>query len=99
MNTVADDAGVPGWRSARELDIATGTPKGSAFRAFRRIEARWREGEHYRVLHHEHDRAAIEALRAAGRIYASTVNLVLFCPALADAVVAQIRRMTTEPTE
>ena len=51
------------------------------------------------VLHHDDDRAAIARWREAGRIYASTVNLLLLSPPLARAVRDQMRRMTTDPAE
>ena len=88
-----------GWRSLLELDREAGLTKGSAFRAFRRIEADWQEPRDYRVLHHQTDRPMIDELRDSGRIYPSTVNLVLLCPALSTAVLAQMRRMTTDPAE
>lgn len=93
METGAD------WITLRELDEAETAAKGSAFRAFRRIESAWTETRDFRVLDHENDRAAIDALRASRRIYTSTVNLLLLSPALAIAVRAQMRRMTTDPAE
>ncbi|MGQ0586176.1 MAG: hypothetical protein ACT4PK_03115 [Gammaproteobacteria bacterium] len=65
------------WRTLRELDRALGRPKGTAFRAFRRLEASWREGHDFRVLQPERDAAEIEALRAAGRVYASSRTVIL----------------------
>jgi len=87
------------WHSLMELDRAAGKVKGSAFRAFRHIESQWRESLDFRVLDHEQDRATITALRDNGRIYASTVNLVLLSPAMAQAILDQMRRMTTDPAE
>jgi hypothetical protein len=87
------------WRSLRELDESLQRPKGSAFRAFRRIEAHWLEARDFVVLHHERDRELIDVLRQQQRIYASTVNLIMLSPELADAVRAQMRRMTTDPAE
>lgn len=87
------------WRSLRELDESLQRPKGSAFRAFRRIEAYWQEARDFVVLHHERDRELIDALRQQQRIYASTVNLIMLSPELADAVITQMRRMTTDPAE
>jgi hypothetical protein len=89
----------PEWITLRECDEAENAAKGSAFRAFRRIEAQWQEPRDFRVLHHEDDRAAIDALRARQRIYASTVNLLLLSPTLATAVRAQMRRRITDPAE
>lgn len=87
------------WTTLREIDEAEGAVKGSAFRAFRRIDNAWSETRDFRVLHHRSDRAEIDALRAGGRIYGSTVNLLLLSPALATAVRAQMRRMITDPAE
>lgn len=87
------------WITLRECDEAEGAAKGSAFRAFRRIENAWSEARDFRVLHHDADRAEIDALRGQQRIYASTVNLLLLSPALATAVRAQMRRMITDPAE
>ena len=89
----------PDWITLRECDEAENAAKGSAFRAFKRIEAQWSEPRDFRVLHHDHDRSAIDALRMRQRIYASTVNLLLLSPALATAVRTQMRRMITDPAE
>ncbi|MDB5970717.1 MAG: hypothetical protein JWQ90_3167 [Hydrocarboniphaga sp.] len=87
------------WITLREVDEAEHAAKGTAFRAFRRIEAHWSEPQDFRVLHHDDDRAIIDSLRAKQRIYSSTVNLLLLSPALATAVRAQMRRMITDPAE
>jgi hypothetical protein len=87
------------WITLRECDEAEAAVKGSAFRAFRRIEHAWSEPRDFRVLHHDVDRAEIDALREQQRIYASTVNLLLLSPAVATAVRAQMRRMITDPAE
>lgn len=67
----------PKWYTVREIDELLDLPKGSAFRRFKKIEAFLEEGEDFLVLHHEHDRAAIEPLRAADRIYEASINIVL----------------------
>ncbi len=85
--------------SLRQLDEAEARPKGSAFRAFRRVEGTAQEGRDFLVLHHQRDRALIDALRAQQRIYSSTVNLLLLSPDFAEVVRTQMRRMTTEPAE
>jgi hypothetical protein len=87
------------WISLREIDEAEAAAKGTAFRAFRKIEAAWSEARDFRVLHHQHDRAEIDALREQRRIYSSTVNLLLLSPALATAVRDQMRRTITDPAE
>ncbi len=87
------------WSTLRELDQACRAAKGTAFRAFKRIDKHWREPDDFRALHHQRDARTIEVLRGDGRIYASTVNLLLLSPALAMAVRDQMRRMTTHPAE
>jgi hypothetical protein len=87
------------WLTLRELDETEGRPKGSAFRAFKRVARDWREDEDFCVLHHGHDRETVDRLRSEARIYASTVNLLLLSPSLAIAVRDQMRRMTTDPAE
>lgn len=74
------------WRTLFEIDQQNGWTKGSAFRRFKRIEAGLNEGQDFRVLHHQHDREAIESLREQGRIYASSVNLLL----VSDSVAARL---------
>ena len=65
------------WLTLREIDQRRRAPKGTAFRAFKRLEPIWREGREYRVLHAERDAAEIEALRAAGRVYATSRTIIL----------------------
>ncbi|HUP92635.1 MAG TPA: hypothetical protein VM074_10345 [Solimonas sp.] len=81
----------PEWASLRELDGLEGVDKGCAFRAFKRLEAGLVEGRDYALLHHGDDAVAIAALRRAGRIYASSVNIVLLAPALVPALRAAMR--------
>jgi hypothetical protein len=80
----------PQWLSLRELDEQMGLPKGSAFRAFKRMEKALAEGGDFEVLEHERDREQITRLRAERRIYASSVNVVLLsaqtCARLAAAL-------------
>lgn len=75
------------WLSFRQLDQQQGWRKGEAFRRFKRLAPEWQEQHDFRVLHHQQDRAGIEALRAKNLIYDSTVNLVLVSPSLAAAMV------------
>ena len=70
-------AGLDEWVTLRELDRSAGRPKGSAFRAFKRLDPGWREGQDYRLLQPERDRPGIEALRAGGRIYVSSRTVIL----------------------
>ncbi|MEE4380180.1 MAG: hypothetical protein V2J55_22050 [Candidatus Competibacteraceae bacterium] len=63
--------------SFKEIDTLHQRPKGTAFRAFKRLIEQLREGEHYHYLAADSHRAEIEALRQQGRIYPSTINVVL----------------------
>jgi hypothetical protein len=79
-----------GWVTLKELDAGAGCPKGSAFRAFKRLEPSWREGVEFRALRPERDAGEIAALRAAGRAYASSRTVVLLSAAAATAVRAAL---------
>jgi hypothetical protein len=72
-----------GWASLREIDERAGKPKGSAFRAFRAIEPQLRDGFDFVVTD---DPAQLAALKVSGRIYASSVKLILLAPAVAARV-------------
>jgi hypothetical protein len=72
-----------GWLTLKELDRAAGRPKGSAFRAFKRLEPGWREGEHFEALR---DGAELAALHAGGRLYPASRVGILLSPAAAAAV-------------
>ena len=63
--------------SLRQLDELNHAPKGTAFRVFRRCEAQLEEGQDFFYLAADQHKALIEALKASGQIYATTVNLVL----------------------
>ena len=67
--------------SFKEIDELHQRPKGTAFRAFKRLGGRLREGEHYYYLDTQTYSSEIEALHQAGRIYAATVNVVLLTEA------------------
>ena len=81
----------PGWRTLRELDESAGTPKGTAFRAFKRIEPTLREPLDYRLLRSGEAAAQIGELRGSGRIYDSSRNIVLLSPALSETLLARLR--------
>lgn len=68
--------GVPCY-SFRQLDEYANAVKGTAFRAFKRLEAELTEGLDYFYLNAEQEREVIEELRRHGLIYRSTWNLVL----------------------
>ncbi|MEQ1437742.1 hypothetical protein AAG565_00125 [Fontimonas sp. SYSU GA230001] len=74
------------WLGLREIDAAAGTSKGAAFRAFKALQAQFTEGRDYVVLHAERDRATIEQLRASGRIYRGSINVILLSPAAARRI-------------
>jgi hypothetical protein len=75
------------WLTLLELDRRLGRPKGTAFRAFKQRAPRWREGEDFRVLQPRADAPEIAALRAAGRVYASSRTVILLSGAAARRIV------------
>jgi hypothetical protein len=84
----------PNWAnhlSFREIDQRLDLPKGSAFRAFKSIEAGLSEGSDYVLLLAGEDHAAIGALRAQGRVYASSRNVVLLAPAVGARLVTLLQ--------
>jgi hypothetical protein len=85
-------AAPPRWLTLKELDTAAGLPKGSAFRAFKRLEPGLREGAHFRALRPGADDAEIAALRAAGRVYGASRVVVLLAEDTARAVRAALAR-------
>jgi hypothetical protein len=84
------------WRSLREIDCEAGQAKGSAFRRFKRLGTMLVETRDYIVLHHQADAEAIAALRASGRIYQSSVNVILLSASAAQRIleVLQARAAT-----
>ncbi len=68
--------GVP-VMSFKQLDEMNGVPKGTSFRAFKRVREVLVEGRDYFYLPAASEIAFIEDLRQAGAIYPSTENLVL----------------------
>lgn len=74
------------WLTLLELDRSLGQPKGTAFRAFKRHEPCWREDHDFRVLQPDRDGAEIARLRAAGRVYASSRNVILLSAAAARQI-------------
>ncbi|MCP5420518.1 MAG: hypothetical protein H6970_06215 [Gammaproteobacteria bacterium] len=66
----------------KEIDQMHRRPKGTAFRAFKRLSSGpLCEGEHYLYLDARTRATEIDVLRHQGRIYASTVNAVLLTEA------------------
>ena len=61
----------------REIDERLDLPKGNAFRSFKRQRHLLRENVDFTVLPARTAKAEIERLRAEGRIYRSTINVVI----------------------
>lgn len=80
--------GTAGFISFKELDARWGTPKGTAFRAFKRALTGLRETHDFIRLDAVRDRDEIQRLRAAGRIYAGSVHVVL----LSETAVPKLTR-------
>ena len=76
----------------REVDVRLGHPKGSAFRAFKRRREALRENVDFTLLPARAARAEIERLRAAGRIYRSSINVVILTESGFDRVRAELER-------
>lgn len=74
----------------REIDREMNAPKGTAFRAFKRIRSQLEEGRDFVVLDADRDRVEIETLKEAKRIYPVSVNVVLLDPAAAGLIRAHL---------
>jgi len=61
----------------RQIDRLNDVPKGTTFRAFKRLRPTLTEGEHYFRLDAAEHPEFIESLRRAGAVYPSTVHVVL----------------------
>ncbi len=72
------------WLSLREIDARAGCAKGSAFRAFKRLEAELQEGRDYVLLDRALAAQAIAELKNQQRAYQSSVNLLLLHPDTAE---------------
>ncbi len=75
-----------GWLSMRDLDDAAGLPKGTAFRAFKRLLGGLEEGRDFVVLDLQAAQALVAALIDGDRLYRSSVHPVLLAPAAAAQV-------------
>ena len=76
----------------REIDERLGRPKGSAFRAFKRQRPALQEGIDFTVLSPRTSRIEIEQLRAAGRIYKSSINVIVLSESGFERVRAQVEQ-------
>lgn len=63
--------------SFKELDTRWGAPEGTAFRTFKRALPELRENLDFMRLDAIQNRDQIQRLRLAGRIYTSSVHVVL----------------------
>lgn len=84
----------PQHQTLAELDRATGSAKGSAFRAFKQFSGLWQEGCDYTLLTPATDAPAIAKLKAEGRAYPSSVTLLLLAPETARQIAAQLHSPT-----
>lgn len=73
--------------SLKEIDESRGQRKGTAFRAFKQVKESFDEGHDFYYLHSVQDAEEIEILRAAGRIYQTTVNAILLTEAGQQSIV------------
>ena len=67
--------------SFRQVDELNGLRKGSAFRLFKHFQVEMREGGDYFYLDADGNRSFIESLRRDGKVYPTTINLVLITEA------------------
>jgi len=77
----------------KEIDQELNAPKGTTFRAFKQLQDGFDEGHDFYYLdgRNEQDAAEIEDLRQAERVYASTINALLFTQAGYEALVDFLR--------
>ncbi|MCY4220949.1 MAG: hypothetical protein OXC25_02920 [Thiotrichales bacterium] len=71
----------------REIDECLGLRKGNAFRAFKRQRHLLRENIDFTVLAARTAQAEIERLRGQGRIYRSSINVII----LAESGLKRVR--------
>ena len=88
---MTDSVNTEGY-TLREIDLRLGRSKGSAFRAFKRQRETLRENVDFTLLPADTARAEIERLRAAGRIYRSSINVVILTESGFERVRAGLER-------
>ena len=76
----------------REIDVLLGRPKGSAFRAFKRQRDFLRENVDFAVLTTHTAKTEIERLRTQGRIYRSSINVIVLAESGFERVRAELQR-------
>ena len=74
----------------REIDERLGLRKGSAFRAFKRQRRSLSENVDFTVLPARTANTEIERLRAEGRIYRSSINVVILAESGFERVRAEL---------
>ena len=74
------------WLTLRECDQRVGSPKGTAFRAFKSSRDRWVEGRDFQRLDAQLHAPDIQRLRSGNRLYDSTVHVVLLSPQMAETI-------------
>lgn len=80
------------WLTLRELDQALGAAKGTAFRAFKRLESGFAMGIDYCLLDPATPSPLVEELRHGQRLYASSLRVLLLSPEAAARVLDAARR-------
>ena len=88
LGRLVDD---PGFKTFKELDLAHGLPKGSAFRAFKCLADSLVEGRDFYCCDVRLEGDAYDQLSASGRVYAGTVNGVLLAPAAQAAIALRLK--------
>lgn len=81
----------PGRVTLRELDERLARPKGTSFRAFKRLLPELTEGTDYWVLNPRQHAPGLARLREQGRLYPSTVNAILLSQAAADRLLTALQ--------
>lgn len=77
--------------SLKEIDRSLEVQKGTTFRAFKQLQDGFAEGQDFYYLSGSEDADEIDELRASGRVYASTINAVLFTQAGYEALIDFMR--------
>ena len=76
----------------REIDALLGRPRGSAFRAFKRQHDILLENVDFTVLTPHTAKTEIERLRAEGRIYRASINVIVLARSGFERVRAELER-------
>lgn len=74
------------WSTLLDIDRLARKPKGSAFRGFKRLLPTLREGPDFVVLDTAAPSPLLAELSAAGRVYRSSLRVVLLAPEAARRI-------------